>query len=231
MVKSAVDRFPVSPYQVLLLDWDGTVVDSRDAILASFAATFAHFGETAPLSPVIQATIGMKLTEAIVSLCPRAAGHEEEWLAVYRDHSLRQEAARTRLFEGMRGVIEAITEQGLRIGIVSNKSQAGLEAAVQRCGLERSVDFVVGTMATGPRKPEAALFHEQVRPRVNRVASEQILMVGDTEIDLAFARNAGIVSCWAAYGYGQPADCIEMSPRYRIGHPAEMLPMLELAVQ
>jgi len=226
VVHSGVDRFSTPRYQALLFDWDGTVADSRDAILASFTATFAHFGEAAPPSQVIQPTIGMKLTEAIVRLCPRAAGHEEEWLAVYREHSLRQEAARTRLFEGMRAVIGTAAGQGLRIGVVSNKSQSGLESAVQRFGLEACIHFVVGTAAGTPRKPEAAMFHRQVRPFLNNTDPSQILMIGDTAIDLVFARNSGIAAGWASYGYGEPSECAALQPEHAIRYPGEILSLL-----
>lgn len=209
-------------YRVLLFDWDGTIADSREAILASFAATFAHFGEAAPPPPVIQATIGMQLTEAIVLLCPRAAGHEQRWLEVYREHSVQQEKARTRLFEGMREILEGASRQGLCVGVVSNKSQTGLAAAVQRCGLASTITFVAGTLPGQARKPDAGMFYSQVQPRIPDVDLQEILMIGDTAIDLAFARNAGVPCCWAAYGYGQKAECQALQPRHLIRRPDEL---------
>jgi phosphoglycolate phosphatase len=213
-------------YRVLLLDWDGTIADSRDAILASFAATFAHFGEPVPPQSVIEATIGMQLTEAMVRLCPRAAGHEQEWLSVYREHSVRQEQARTRLFEGVAEVLEAAGRQGLCVGVVSNKSQSGLKAAVQRCGLTGQIAFAAGTLAGEPRKPDAGMFHRQVRPCLPAVDPAEILMIGDTAIDLLFARNAGLAACWAAYGYGEAAACRALQPQHSVQHPRELLSLL-----
>lgn len=209
-------------YRVLLFDWDGTIADSREAILASFTATFAHFGEPAPSPSVIQSTIGMQLAEAIVRLCPRAAGHERLWLDVYREHSVQQEKARTRLFDGMREVLEAAARQGLCVGVVSNKSQSGLEAAVQRCGVASAVTFVTGTLPGQARKPDADMFHRQVKPRLPAVDASEILMIGDTAIDLAFAHHAGVASCWAAYGYGQAEECRALQPRHSIRHPEEL---------
>lgn len=216
----------LSRYRVLLFDWDGTIADSRDAILASFAATFAHFGEPAPPPSVIQTTIGMQLTEAMVRLCPRVVGHEQEWLAVYREHSIQQEQARTRLFEGMVEVLEMAGRQGLCVGVVSNKSQSGLEAAVQRCGLTGRIAFAADTLAGEPRKPDAGMFHRQVRPHTPLVDPAEILMIGDTAIDLMFARNAGLSACWAAYGYGEKAACLALQPQHSIQHPQELLPLL-----
>lgn len=213
-------------YRVLLFDWDGTIADSREAILASFAATFAHFGEPAPPSPVIQATIGMPLTEAIVRLCPRAAGREQSWLEIYREHSVQQEKTRTRLFAGMHDVLEAARRHGLCVGVVSNKSQAGLEEAVQRYGLASTVSFIAGSLPGQARKPDAGMFHGQVRPRIPSVGLQEILMIGDTAIDLAFARNAGVPCCWASYGYGQEAECQALQPRHLIRQPRELLHLL-----
>lgn len=213
-------------YRVLLFDWDGTIADSRDAILASFAATFAHFGEPVPPASVIQATIGMQLAEAIVRLCPRAAGNESLWLEVYREHSVQQEAMRTRLFDGMAEVLDAAVRQGLCVGVVSNKSQSGLEAAILRCGLSGSIAVAAGTLPGEPRKPAAGMFQRLVQPRLPAVERAEILMIGDTAIDLAFARNAGLASCWAVYGYGEAAECRALRPRHAIRHPGDLLPLL-----
>ena len=47
-------------------------------------------------------------------------------------------------------------------------------------------------------------------------------MVGDTEIDIQFAKASGISCCWASYGYGDKARCRKLEPEYRIDSIAEL---------
>jgi len=53
-------------------------------------------------------------------------------------------------------------------------------------------------------------------PLLAKPAAEEVLVVGDTEWDLFFARNGGLKSCWGAYGYGDPEECRALRPHYVI---------------
>jgi phosphoglycolate phosphatase len=54
---------------------------------------------------------------------------------------------------------------------------------------------------------------------------EQILAVGDTEVDILLAKRAGIVCCWASYGYGEAERCRQLKPEHEISS-IEQLPAL-----
>jgi phosphoglycolate phosphatase len=55
--------------------------------------------------------------------------------------------------------------------------------------------------------------------------SRQILMVGDTELDILFAKKSGMSCCWVSYGYGDAQRCRALKPEHEIASIAE-LPML-----
>ncbi len=57
-----------------------------------------------------------------------------------------------------------------------------------------------------PVKPDPRLFHA-IQQQIPGGRLQRFLVVGDTETDLCFARNAGLQSCWATYGYGHGARC------------------------
>lgn len=54
--------------------------------------------------------------------------------------------------------------------------------------------------------------------------TSQVLVVGDTEVDLAYAQNIGAASCWAAYGYGRSASCAALAPHFVVCSPTDLLP-------
>lgn len=90
--------------------------------------------------------------------------------------------------------------------VLSNKGLRAIEAAVGRFELKQYVSAVFAERPGMPRKPDARLF-DQVQSSFPGVRRKQSLLVGDTETDLRFARNAGVTSCWASYGYGHSARC------------------------
>jgi phosphoglycolate phosphatase len=90
------------------------------------------------------------------------------------------------------------------------------------------VDLVFGDQPGFPKKPDPAIFTDHILPRYARWQRQQILMVGDTEIDILFAKAVGISSCWASYGYGEMEHCRRLGPDHEISSIAE-LPALVLA--
>jgi phosphoglycolate phosphatase len=77
------------------------------------------------------------------------------------------------------------------------------------------VDWVLGDEPGIPKKPDPVLFNEHIFPRYANVDRERILMVGDTDVDIQFARNSGIASCWVRYGYGDAKKCERLMPEYQ----------------
>jgi phosphoglycolate phosphatase len=55
------------------------------------------------------------------------------------------------------------------------------------------------------------------------------IMVGDTEADLCFARDVGIMSCWASYGYGDRDGCRALAPDYEIAAFPGLIQIVSLA--
>ncbi|MEG4347665.1 HAD hydrolase-like protein [Microcoleus sp. A003_D6] len=76
-------------------------------------------------------------------------------------------------------------------------------------------------------KPNPNVFHSIIKPLFPELDNSQILMVGDTAIDLLFAKNAGIDVCWAACGYGDRAQCLALEPTFAIGDISELAAIVQ----
>ena len=82
---------------------------------------------------------------------------------------------------------------------------------------------IYGETPEGPNKPDPRLYEELIRPRFGREEPLRMIMVGDTHIDLEFARAIGADACWVSYGYGDASKCRAMVPDYEVAHPSELL--------
>jgi len=113
---------------------------------------------------------------------------------------------------------------GIQIVVVSNKSHAGLHRMAEHLGVESMIDVMQGVEDGSFRKPDPRWYTESIAQHLNDPLGHNVLMVGDTESDILFA-NAGLRSCWAAYGYGEEATCTALGPEF-ILHDIAQLPGL-----
>jgi phosphoglycolate phosphatase len=100
--------------------------------------------------------------------------------------------------------------------VVSNKGSAAIRRSLDRFELAAFIDLVLGDDAAAPIKPDPALLTDRIAPKFPQIAKARMLMIGDTEVDIRFARAAQIACCWAAYGFGGRSHCEALSPEYVI---------------
>ena len=106
--------------------------------------------------------------------------------------------------------------------VVSNKGIAAIRRSLDENHLSPFVDLVFGDAPGLPNKPDSTILVDHIIPHYGRLPKERILSVGDTEIDIMFARGAGIASCWAAYGYGMAEQCRKLRPEHEISDIEEL---------
>lgn len=100
--------------------------------------------------------------------------------------------------------------------MISNKGAEAVNRSLARHHMTAVIDRVFAEQPGRPAKPDPALFAADVRPHFPAIGKERILMIGDSEVDIAFAKRAGIASCWAAYGFGDSERCLALAPDYCI---------------
>jgi phosphoglycolate phosphatase len=213
------------PFDLLLVDFDGTLCATRPAIVHCLRATLVELTGEAPPDEELDVVIGrgIALEETFHHLAPRALHGDEALLPrlvkTYRERYARDGDARTTLFAGWPEALAAINAAGVAVAVVSNKGPKAVHAALAQFGIDRQVALVVGDTPGLAKKPDPAVFHQVIRPAYPDVTTSRILVVGDTDADIRLARNAGLVSCWAQYGYGDPVVCTSLAPDLVIDSP------------
>lgn len=217
------------PYHVALFDFDGTLCDSCDAIVADIEATFAHFGKPYPQKAHLMTVMenGISMSESLKMLNPElmASGPSllESWLDTYRQISRQNKRP---MFEGVGTVIKALKEADIKVLIVSNNTEANILRSLKRIKLEKYVDEIFAISEDYPLKPDPQVFQHFILPAYATFPASSFLMIGDTATDLQFAQNIGIDSCWAQYGIGNTEDCEALNPLYRVNALTDVVPVL-----
>ena len=184
-------------FDLLVFDWDGTLVDSAQHIVGSIQAAAHDLGLATPPDERARHIIGLGLVDAMAYLFPELASAEYPRLAErYRHHYLAGDRELT-LFSGAFEGIQAFHAAGFALAVATGKSRQGLDRALEAFGL--TPFFHASRCADeGPSKPHP----DMLRYLMSTLAArpQRTLMIGDTTHDLQMAKNAGVAA--VAVGYG-----------------------------
>jgi len=189
--------------KLVLLDCDGTLVDSQNGICEAMTYAFSGHGLVAPSRAATLAIVGLSLPEAFAVLAPelnegmRAAlvdRYRRAFLELRRDPALHEP-----LFNGVRAAIDALAARDdIVLGIATGKSRRGIDRIFEREGwAERFA--TVQTADDHPSKPHPAMVHAAMTEA--GVGPERTVLVGDTTFDIEMALAAGAGALGVAWGY------------------------------
>lgn len=188
---------PKRRFDLVVFDWDGTVVDSTATIALSIQKAAADLGLHIPSLEQASHVIGLGLHDALSRAVPDLdAARIEEFSARYRFHYFAGEPE-ILLFRGVRELIVELAEGGAHLAVATGKSRRGLDRAFGATGL--GMFFAASRCAdeTYP-KPHPAMLLELTDEL--DVSLDRTVMIGDTTHDLAMARAAGTAAIAVTYG-------------------------------
>jgi phosphoglycolate phosphatase len=223
----------MSGFKVVIFDYDGTLFDTRPAIVHCIQRAFAACGRRTPALDAVAGTVstGLPLQETFFVLdknlrTERAALNEI--VKTYRRIYLDEGVPLTKPFVGVRDALQDIHARGTKCVVVSNKGIAAIRQSLDQSQLSSFVDLVFGDEPGLPKKPDPAIVVNHILPRYAPLRSKQMLVVGDTEIDILLAKKAGIPCCWVSYGYGDTERCRALEPEHEISSIEELPALVAL---
>lgn len=184
-------------FDLIVFDWDGTLMDSAAAIVACMQAAADDLAVPRPSEAQARQVIGLGLHQALAQAIPELEATRYPELAErYRYHYLSRDSRLT-LFSGIEGLLRDLTDTGHWLGVATGKSRLGLRRALADSGIGEL--FRATRCADECRsKPDPQMLEELMAELM--VSAEATLMIGDTSHDLQMARNAGVASVAVAYG-------------------------------
>ena len=206
-------------YDLIVLDWDGTVMDSTAVISGSIQAACRDLGLTVPSDETARHVIGLGLDQALHYAVPELTdAMRPELVARYRYHFLSQDEA-IPLFDGARETIAELHGAGYRLGVATGKSNAGLSRAMESSRM-KSFFHATRTADQTFSKPDPAMLFELMEEL--GVSAERTLMVGDTTHDLQMAQNARVDAVAMSHGAHPPEQLQELNPRALVDDFAQL---------
>lgn len=197
------------PYELLIFDWDGTLVNSENQIVDAMQAAFVSCGIRPLGADRIRRIIGLGLIEAISQLLPE---HEEsDWQRVSKAYSMHFLGGddSPEWFDGAKDILRDLHAAGYKLAVATGKGRRGLDKGLAACGI---ADLFTVTRCAGETesKPSPRMLQEILYE--TGLAASDALMIGDTEYDLLMARGIGMPTVAVTCGVHSASDLKKHSP-------------------
>jgi phosphoglycolate phosphatase len=222
---------PIHDIKLLVFDLDGTLVDSRVDLANSINAMLRHYQRPELPADVIASYIG----NGAPMLVRRSLGDPDNetfvqeallyFMAYYREHKLDT----TYVYQGIKEALEHIHNSGngastpathaLKMAVLSNKPVGPSQAIVDALGLSQYFFQVYGGNSFHTKKPDPA--GVQALLEESGARAEETVIIGDSDVDVLTARNAGAYSVGVTYGLA-PHTLEDAPPDVLIDHPEEL---------
>ena len=213
--------------RLIAFDLDGTICNTLHDIAASLNRALASLGFPTYSDEDVSALVG----KSVVYMCQNAVphGHENDWPAVrdafYADYLVHL-CDNTLPYPEMRELLETLKAQGYKLAVATNKPDPHAKKMLKLLfPPEGSLfDIVQGQDPALPVKPDAAML-DLVREALGCTRAET-LYLGDMDVDVQFAKNAGVICAGCGWGFRGEAFLKEAGAEYVLSHPLALLDLL-----
>ena len=218
-------------WKAVLFDLDGTLIETAPEIADAVNDTLRHF----QLGEVTQAQVDGWIGQGTRELLVLALAHQcqcsvqeiresatlHDAMPVFETHYRSRCGTRSRLYPHVRETITALRAKGCRIAIVTNKESHFTEAVLRAHGLQGCFDQVISGDTYPTKKPDPSSVISTLAQW--NIPAQDALFVGDSSIDAATARNAGMPVWLLPYGYNMGQSVEACKPDRVIGDCTDLL--------
>lgn len=170
---------------------------------------------------VLMHNIGKPLTYQLRDL---SAEHADELLLVYRKHNAEHHDGQVKAYPGTAQTLEALSNMGYPMGVVTSKAREGAIRGLEVCGLAPYFGVLVACEDTLRHKPEPEpLVHAA---GLLDIPVEECAYVGDSEFDMMAAGACGATGIAALWGPFPASRVLRPAPRYAMNTIAELPDLL-----
>lgn len=187
-------------YKAIIFDLDGTLTDTLYDLRESTNYALRQMGWKERSIDEVRQFVGNGVRRLMEQAVPAHTEELEflECFEIFREHYIEHCQDHTDLYPGIRELLTELKKRGYKMAIVSNKLQAGVNE-LQHTFFKDIIDVSLGEQDGFRRKP----FPDLVNLALERlgVSRDEAIYVGDSEVDMATARNAGLPCISVLWGF------------------------------
>lgn len=206
-------------FDLIVFDWDGTLMDSAASIASALRAACRDLGYAVPSERDARYIIGLGLHDALAYVLPGVSKqHYPAVVERYRHHFMAADGGTT-LFPGVAQLLPELRAAGHQLAVATGKSRRGLDRALSVTGL---TELFAATRCgeEGLPKPHPQMLQWLMREL--GVSAERTLMIGDTTHDLGMAQSANVRALAMTHGAHDEMELVQLEPLACLQNCAEL---------
>ena len=205
----------------ILFDLDGTLLNTLEDLADATNATLAHFGYPLRTLEEIRRFVGNGAKNQITLSLPAGTDPEQidRVLAWYKTYYAAHSQIKTRPYDGVLAALEAVRKE-FPVAIVSNKPDNAVKIL---CGRFFGDTYALGESDACPRKPAPDMVYRALKA----IGADGCIYVGDSEVDVLTAQNAGVPCLSVLWGFRDKDILVETGAKHFCDDPAELLSCLK----
>ncbi len=206
-----------------IFDLDGTLIDSLADIAESINRMLDARGYPRCEQEVFKQMVGDGMEKLVERALPEHAREESLILTCveeYRAHYDTLWNAQTKPYEGIVEMLAVLKARGMKLAVISNKAHRFTVPMTEHFFGTGMFDHILGQRAEVPRKPAPDGAHEMAA--FLGLETSEMAYVGDSGIDMAFAKNSGMQAIGVRWGFRGEKELIEHGADLLVSHPCEL---------
>lgn len=210
--------------RAVIFDLDGTLLNTLGDLASSVNFALRSCGYPERSIDEVRTFIGNGVIMLMHRSVPKGTNAEDEkkCFEKFRAHYLEHMEDTTAPYEGVNGLIRALGEKGIGTAVVSNKLDAAVKGLCKKHFPLLTCAF--GVTQESERKPSAANVYKALS--LLAVRREEALYVGDSEVDVQTAQNAGLEMVGVTWGYRSRELLLSAGAKVLVDRPEEILGLI-----
>lgn len=211
-------------FDLIIFDWDGTLLDSVDWIVSCIRKVAKDLGYAQPKTQEVKDIIGLSIHKAMDKLFPEIdSAARDQLIADYSEAFFSKKMTKDDLFVGVSDMLFQFKNFGYCLAVATGKSRYGLDKALVDTELTGFFDITKCADETAS-KPSPVMLNEIIKEM--RVSKDRVVMIGDSMHDMKMAVNAGVASIAVLCGANSYAQLQQYKPLLNLQKTTELLEIL-----
>lgn len=209
--------------KAIIFDMDGTTVDSIKSITHFVNQTMKKFGYDTISVEKCKQLVGHGAKSLIKSALNEVCADFENFDKIFESYRNAYDSNPCYLAESYDGILEMLTQlkdKGIKLGILSNKTDKTVQK-INSAVFGTIFDVCQGDIEGVPLKPDPTSLLEMIKGL--GIEKDEVLYVGDTNVDIFTAKNAGVLSIGVLWGFRDENELKTAGADYIVKSPAEIL--------
>lgn len=210
--------------KLLILDFDGTIADTKSSIINTIQATLKELGYGIADEKAIQEKIGLPIKDTFAAVSKIPDNQINYAIDLYRKkyNSICMESVT--LFPNVMNTLQYLSQKGIVITVASSKGKAALNLLLDHLKVSQYISYVYGEQDVRNKKPAPDM--AQLILEREKCEPAEALVVGDTVFDIQMGQGAGCHTCGVTYGNNSYEELKAQGPSYIIDDFGELKSIL-----